>query len=101
MRIRPYLAVAFGPCMLWCLPACTSDVKESAAVSSQRPVLQKPREKAEPAEATAETSTPDAARESEESRPIKGIEWAKSYTEAVDQARDAKKLIMVDFYTDW
>ncbi|HEY0866364.1 MAG TPA: hypothetical protein VGE01_03240 [Fimbriimonas sp.] len=30
-----------------------------------------------------------------------GIEWAKSYPEALATAKASKKLLMVDFYTDW
>ncbi len=29
------------------------------------------------------------------------IPWAKSYADAVAQAKRSHKLIMVDFYTDW
>ena len=30
-----------------------------------------------------------------------GIPWAKTLPEAIAQARSSKKLVMVDFYTDW
>jgi hypothetical protein len=29
------------------------------------------------------------------------IPWAPSYSEAVQKAREAKKLLMVDFFTEW
>lgn len=29
------------------------------------------------------------------------IAWASSYSEAVQKARETKKLIMVDFFTEW
>lgn len=40
-----------------------------------------------------------AATDKEKAR--KEVAWAKNYKEAVEQARKSKKLIMVDFYTDW
>ncbi|MEO6812237.1 MAG: thioredoxin family protein [Isosphaeraceae bacterium] len=51
--------------------------------------------------ATEPTITPEPAAGDDKPRDVKTVAWVRSFADAVEQAKAAKMLVMIDFTTDW